>query len=228
MSLIATHLRFALVIKDDLGAGDLEKYIAGAVYPDTRYTTGLARRLTHDFGHFATRRAFDDFEKGWLAHLIGDRVFGEVAEDRFPDLVLSGEIEDRWAVIAALKIIQDIEDAGRLDLPAALAALDYYELPHQEDERRVIRFHDILRETYGGHQKLTAADYLPMWKGLGMDERKRRVLEKRLREFYADEGLIKRIAEEFAEGMDLYREKYRASVRARDFAALSSPSSRPA
>jgi hypothetical protein len=219
MSLEATHLRFALAIREDLGAGDMEKYVSGTIYPDTRYLTGIHRHLTHDFGRFLGRKQPDDFEKGWIAHLLGDRIFKEVTEERFPDLVLE-EYDQRWAVITAIKIIQDLKDAASFDLQEILPHLDYYELHFREDERRVIQFNELIRKTYEGKERIEVEDCHDMWEGLGMNGREIASVKKRLRELYADGELVERIRENFGEGMDLYRRKYRALVRERDFASF--------
>ena len=49
MGLEATHIRFALDLKEDLDAKDLNKYLSGAIYPDSRHVTKLERKVTHNF-----------------------------------------------------------------------------------------------------------------------------------------------------------------------------------
>ncbi len=214
MSLPATHLRFALAIREDLGAADLEHYVSGAVYPDTRYLTGVPRRLTHDFGRFAGSAALTDFEKGWLAHLLGDRVFRRVSEDAFPDLFLSDELDERWTVAAAVKTLQDAADAAAFDLQALLAHLDYYELHFHEDERKVIEYNESVRATYAGKIPVTVEDCFELWRRLGVGERALARLRKKLIELAADASLVESIGENFGRGMELYRAEYRARVRA--------------
>lgn len=41
MALEATHLRFALDLLPKLEVKDINDYLAGSIYPDSRYTTGI-------------------------------------------------------------------------------------------------------------------------------------------------------------------------------------------
>ena len=221
MSLAATHIRFALALCADLGVADSEKFVSGAVYPDTRYATRIRRRLTHDFGYFSGKESLDDFEKGWLAHLVGDRVFQLIVEERFPDLVLEEEYGSRRTTVTALKIIQDIHDAQSFDIGSVLPYLDYYEVRFREDERLLLRFHDSVRRLYAGRKKPAAEDYLLFWADLGMTPAELGRLKKRLVGFYGDADLVARIGGNFEDGMELYRRLYREKVRLldlRDFA----------
>ncbi len=213
MSLEATHLRFALEIKADLGVLDLEKYASGAVYPDTRYLSGLGRGLTHDLGYFEGKKGLSDFEKGWLAHIIGDRVFREVVEEKFGDLVLFEEFEERWPVVTAIKIIQDIEDFLRFDIQGVLPCLDYYELHFRENERKVIEYNHVIQTMYGGKTKLTVEDCLLLWEKLGMTRGELVRLRKKLIELYEEEGLVGKIQGNFGDGMELYEEKYKELMK---------------
>ena len=73
MALEATHIRFALDLKDKYQVKDLEKYISGTIYPDSRYVSEIGRELTHpkdylDWDIFAV----DDFKKGFEIAGKGD------------------------------------------------------------------------------------------------------------------------------------------------------------
>lgn len=70
MSLEATHIRFALDLKDEYKIKDIKKYISGTVYPDSRYITGIDRNLTHYNDILKPEFAKDDFKKGWQVHQI--------------------------------------------------------------------------------------------------------------------------------------------------------------
>jgi len=208
MSLEATHLRFSLEIKDDLGILDLEKYVAGVIYPDSRYVTGIRRSLTHDLDYFVGRKNLSDFQKGWLSHIIGDKIFKEVMEDKFGDMILFDEVGERWPVITAIKIIQDLEDFFSFDIQSIIDYLDYYEIHFREDERKVIAYSDIIKNMYKGREKLTVEDCLSMWEKLGMNREEIALLRKKIIELYEDEKKIVEIKENFADGMDLYKDKY--------------------
>lgn len=48
MSLGATHIRFALDLRDRYQVQDIEKYLSGTIYSDSRYVTKIDRNLTHN------------------------------------------------------------------------------------------------------------------------------------------------------------------------------------
>ena len=48
MAFTATHIKFALDFKDKYDIKDLSHYLSGAIYPDSRYVTGIDRNLTHN------------------------------------------------------------------------------------------------------------------------------------------------------------------------------------
>lgn len=213
MSLEATHLRFSLKIKDDLEVIDLGKFVAGVIYPDSRYVTGIQRSFTHSLDYFLGRKNLSDFQKGWLSHIIGDKIFKEVMEDKFGDMILFDEVGERWPVITAIKIIQDLEDFCSFDIQSVIDYLDYYEIHFREDERKVIAYSDIIKNMYKGRMKLTVEDYLLMWEKLGMSREEIALLRKKIIELYEDEKKIEDIKENFADGMDLYQEKYNQLIK---------------
>lgn len=47
MALEASHIRFALDLKDKYSIQDVQKLVSGTVYPDSRYATKIDRQLTH-------------------------------------------------------------------------------------------------------------------------------------------------------------------------------------
>ena len=47
MALEATHMRFALDLKNKYQVRNIKKYIVGTIYPDSRYLSGIDRTLTH-------------------------------------------------------------------------------------------------------------------------------------------------------------------------------------
>jgi len=213
MSLEATHLRFSLAIKDDLGVLDLEKFVAGVIYPDSRYRTGINRSLTHDLDYFIGKKNLSDFEKGWLSHIIGDKIFKEATEDKFGDMILFDAVGERWPIITAIKIVQDIEDFVSFDIQGIIDYLDYYEVHFREDERRVIEYNEIIKNMYKDREKVTAEECLLMWEKLGMSRKEILLLRKKIIELYEDEKIIGSIKENFADGIDLYQEKYKQLMK---------------
>jgi hypothetical protein len=51
-----------------------------------------------------------------------------------------------------------------------------------------------------------------MWEKLGMNHERLILVRKKIVEFYEDEKLIKNINENFADGMDLYEDKYKKLI----------------
>jgi hypothetical protein len=76
MPLSASHIKFALDQVDYFKPDDLGKYLEGAIYPDSRYLSGLERSKTHS--HDFWLEEFwrdDDFKKGWASHNLSDRAY---------------------------------------------------------------------------------------------------------------------------------------------------------
>ncbi len=84
MSLIATHIRFAINLKDIYHVQDIEKYIAGTVYPNSRYVTKIDRKLTHNNNILRPTFTKDDFKKGWQVHQICDIVQNKIKTKILP------------------------------------------------------------------------------------------------------------------------------------------------
>ena len=131
MALEATHMQFALDLKDEYQVIDLEKYIVGSIYPDSRYVTGIDRTLTHGEWILADDFTVDDFHKGWQVHQLADNIQTEIIKDYFPKLVpvFAKEdkmIKDEWTMFSAIKIIQDMNDLQKFDLQQSVKYLENY------------------------------------------------------------------------------------------------------
>ena len=113
MALEATHIRFALDVKDEYNISSLEKYLSGTIYPDSRYITCSDRDLTHSDGLLSLDFAKDDFRKGWYIHLVCDKVQAIVKEE---SRVSSSNKTDDWVLSTAIKNIQDIKDVQCFDI----------------------------------------------------------------------------------------------------------------
>lgn len=213
MSLEATHIRFSLEIKDDLEVADLEKYIAGTIYPDTRYKSGINRNLTHNLSRFDSRKNLSDFEKGWMAHIIGDEIFYETIEKKFSSWFLSEEYKERFFTLGAIKIIQDLNDFLSCDIQEVIDFLDYYETHFREDERTVIEYNSIIKNMYKGKEKTVAQDCLEMWQKLGAEKGEMERLQKRLIDFHENDGLIRDVHGNFEDGVKIYKEKYLSRIK---------------
>ena len=76
MAFEMTHMRFAMDLAPHLGIDDIPAYLAGSIYPDSRYVTGISRNLTHgeDVPSDPSATGLDDFRKGWAVHVLYDRL----------------------------------------------------------------------------------------------------------------------------------------------------------
>lgn len=106
MPLAATHINYALELKDSLNIKNLNEYLAGALYPDSRCITKIDRKLTHD-NSFLNKKInkLSDFEKGWYTHLLCDNSFNVFKDS----LLQTNEISNDWPSYTAFKILLDIE-----------------------------------------------------------------------------------------------------------------------
>lgn len=170
MALEATHIRFALDMKVRYGVTDINAFVSGSIYPDSRYVTGVDREATHPKGYrddemFTT----SDFNKGWHAHLLCDEVQQIVMQERLPQ-TSEGDGQESWLKRSAIKILQDIDDAGKFDLTAYLPALAHVEIPNGESVEKMRAYHKIFLVMYRDPANVTIEDAYEMWLKFGIGE----------------------------------------------------------
>lgn len=171
MALEATHIRFALEIKDRCCVRNLAPYVSGTIYPDSRYVTGVQRSLTHHDGLPKPTTTDDDFVKGWYVHIVCDRLqkkamylhLGEVMPDAPSDVW----VKENWISETAIKIIQDIHDMQQFPVQEYLPLLDHVEARCGESLDQVRMFHMIFQHMYK-KQTTTVEDCAVMWHSLGV------------------------------------------------------------
>ncbi len=166
MALEATHIRFALDLKDKLGVSDVCQYLSGTIYPDSRYVTGIDRNLTHPRGLFERKHTeLSDFEKGWLAHLICDDIQYKLTMERFPEIaqMQEGQGNGRWINHTALKILQDMDDVKKFDIKSHLYCLEYVENPNGEDMAKISEYNSIFPAIYEDSETMDIESYYEMW-----------------------------------------------------------------
>lgn len=148
MSLPATHLRFALDIKNRYQVSDLHQYLSGAIYPDSRYLTALDRDLTHNEDILVDHWANTDFKKGWQSHQICDQAHIMARNKIFSELFLADHKSKHWLSVAALKIIQDMDDVQNFDIQKYLSYLDYIHNPNGEDFDLIKKYNQLVVDIY--------------------------------------------------------------------------------
>lgn len=152
MALLATHIRFALDIRQRFPLDSLGDYCAGAAYPDSRYLTGIRRKQTHfeDSPHDPFADGLTDFERGWAAHNLYDLKAGGHYMNLLPrpkdDLKQFNHV---WCYLTALKVVEDIGSYSRFgaDLPL-LQGLQCDRRPLNEDADKLNRYFDGLKRLY--------------------------------------------------------------------------------
>jgi hypothetical protein len=151
MAFAATHLRFALDVRDILQPADFSAYLSGALYPDSRYVTKVDRAFTHP-KDFETDSLFlgSDFRKGWLTHLVVDRHQFVLMHEHFGHLIPTSidTRNDAWIRMTALKALQDRVDVDEFDIKTYLPYLTHVEPQFGEDPEIIRAYHEKIREYF--------------------------------------------------------------------------------
>lgn len=190
-----THIRFALDLKDRLGITDVESYIIGAVYPDSRYITKLDRDLTHPKKYKENMLSKDDFHKGWFTHLLCDDVQYEVIEEMFPEIEteILGKDSDGWINRTSVKLLQDINDVRQFNIKETLGYLDSARNPNGEDKEGLRKYNNLLRTLYERAEKVDLDSYSILWKKFGLNEELGNKLMERAHQNLNDADFVKKI-----------------------------------
>ncbi len=170
MALEATHIKFALDVKDKYGVLDLKRYISGTIYPDSRYISKINRQLTHRNEMLDPNLAADDFLRGWAVHVLCDKVQSEVFIEVFSDYLSEKDTEQYWIESTALKILLDIYVLKNFDIQPYLHYLDHVETRSCEPEKFLHEYNDLIRNLYKDKIFPTIEDYSGMWKDFDLDE----------------------------------------------------------
>ncbi len=176
MALEASHIRFALDIKDKLKVRDLKKYIPGIIYPDSRYVTKIDRELTHPQDLLDNEYLnLDDFNKGCYAHLLYDNILRNYTKETLSEMFLDIESfkdpgQELWIRMTALKILQDIDDVKKYNINAYLPYLDYIENLNGENIEELLKFNKYFQTMYAVPQQVSVESYFEMWKFLGIGD----------------------------------------------------------
>lgn len=147
----ATHVRFALELEDIIGVKDRELYLSGAMYPDSRYITGVDRQKTHDYSiEVKDLLTGTDFEKGWKTHVIYDKLQDAILRtDLFHITDPTPLSSPGWFQISAAKLIEDMESCrilgSKTDLLVGLRSADR---PYNESKVDLCAWYDAQSEVY--------------------------------------------------------------------------------
>jgi hypothetical protein len=173
MALEATHIRFAIDLKDRFNVQNMERYISGTIYPDSRYVTGMDRMATHpeDYTDWDLKRA-DDFKKGWLVHLFADHIQWEITKELLPKVFEGSEGQggERWIKHTAIKILQDLDDVRKFDIKSYLPYLRHVENPNGENVKMVERYNLLFLAMYADPATVNIDSCYEMWKAFGIGD----------------------------------------------------------
>lgn len=199
MALIGTHIRFALDIRDNFGIKNLDKYISGTVYPDSRYLTKIDRKITHCIDVYNKNFWMeDDFKKGWLIHLMYDKIQSEVFKEIFPELFVEFKNEEsivspkNWVIRTVLKILQDLDDISKFNIKKYLKNLEYSENPNNEKIKIVKNYNQMLINIYQKDEVLIS-DLINMWVKFEIEEELIEQIRDKTKEFILDKNILERI-----------------------------------
>ena len=208
MPLEATHIRFALDLQDKYNVKNISEYISGAIYPDSRYVTGIDKRLTHDDKFLLPEFATDDFKKGWQVHQICDLVYSSVQKNLFPELFpRSYDLynEQDWVVSTALKIILDIDDAQAFDIQKYLEFLDYAANPNGENISSIEDYNSVMVNLYKNKKIITIEENIK-WLTLGPSVELKDRVRIKAAEFLMDKTILIRVKSIYEEMVKSYSE----------------------
>lgn len=167
MALEGTHLRFAVDVQERFQIKELNKYLSGTIYPDSRYMTKIERSLTHG-RQFFDKNFYqdDDFKKGWVAHLMYDKIQFQLMGEIFSDILPQSEIfygDENWITRTALKMLQDMSDITNFEIQKFLPLLNYVEAPNGEHIETLNRYHQLIIDLYHSAPSIHINDYKKMW-----------------------------------------------------------------
>jgi len=207
MSLQATHIRFALDVRDKYQVSEIKKYICGTIYPDSRYIAKVERTLTHNEDILLPSFAKDDFRKGWQVHQICD-ILQNYIFSKHVSLLTQYPIkiwdEPKWLAFTASKIIQDISDMQSFDIQKMLVHLKYAENPNDENIEDVKKSNQIIINLYKDKKTTSLDDYYYMWLGLGMGKEKASKIKAKTKEFLKNKHLVSQIQSCYDKILKLY------------------------
>lgn len=198
MALPATHIRFALDLAHRFPITYLDRYIAGTLYPDSRWLTGVDRLKSHDQKYLTPDFPGSEYTYGIHIHCVCDRIQSLVFAERLPGLAGLND-QDRWVYLSAAKMIQDRFDMQEFDLQSCLPFLTYAETPNYEDVKGVLAFNRIIQNAYRHKQQLDFQDYFDLWVHVSLSPDTAAEMVSEMRRMAGDEDLVQLIKNSYGE-----------------------------
>ncbi len=207
MALIPTHLRFALDVAGYHSNPELKPYLSGTIYPDSRWTTGIDRTLTHHSRFLDPAFPADNFTLGWHIHCVCDSLQNEIHAPLLEHLI-DVQSGNSWILQSVAKVIQDMNDLQQFDLKSAFRTADLIQNPNGENQETVEAFYEIISGTYENGNPPTPFEYGVMWRKVGLDEETTGKLLENLNHLLIDDVFVGNIENSYNAVLDLYIERY--------------------
>lgn len=141
MAFEMTHMRFAMDLAPRLGIKDFPSYLAGSIYPDSRYVTGIGRDMTHgeDVPSDPFAAGLDDFKRGWAAHVLYDRLAIQKYKDLtpWPENKIVG-FGQEWVFTTAEKIVEDLQSYDMGTVPREILEAIVPPAPVWQEDRELL------------------------------------------------------------------------------------------
>ncbi|QQS60703.1 hypothetical protein IPN41_01885 [Candidatus Falkowbacteria bacterium] len=208
MAFEGTHLRFAVDVQERFQIQDLNKYLSGTIYPDSRYMTKIERNLTHG-NQFFDKNFYqhNDFKKGWVAHLIYDKIQFELIGEIFSDIVPQSEIfygDENWITRTAIKMLQDMNDISNFEIQIILPLLNYVETPNGENLQTLERYNQLIIDLYHSAPSIHINDYKKMQLEYSGDETTFDKVAIKVSQFRDDTSIKERVPLLYPKTVDIF------------------------
>ena len=197
MAAPVTHIKFALDVKEYFSVQNLDEYLAGSVYPDSRYVSGVDRDVTH--GDFLLAPSFwkTDFKKGWATHhlcdVVGQQLILDLFFNLFEDVYDADSDEELGVRVAAIKFLLDLYVFETFQM-LEYSPFSYRDNPCGEDMESMHAYYNTLEKAYA-KEDLSIGYVLRVWKDRKMEHfAADRILEK-TKQYYSDEVVFGKMEE---------------------------------
>jgi hypothetical protein len=198
MALPATHIRFALDSVHRFPITYLDRYIAGTLYPDSRWLTGVDRLKSHDQKYLTPEFPDSEYTYGIHIHCVCDKIQSLVFAERLPGLADLDD-QDRWVYLSAAKMIQDSFDMQEFDLQACLPFLAYAENPNDEDVNAVLAFNRIIQNAYRHKKRFDFQDYFDLWVHVSLSPDTAAQMVSEMKRMAEEDDLVQLIKKSYGE-----------------------------
>jgi len=210
MATVATHIKFALDIKDKYEIQDISKYLSGTVYPDSRYFSKINRELTHGNYLLSPEFAINDFKKGWAVHFLCDKAGNIVIDRELPELFINLDKDtswgtEHWLVKKAINVVQTIELMKKfgVEIRAHLPMLNYVENPNNEPIE-MVKLYNQTNQRFYNKKEIIVDDFKQLWLDFAVSKEVVDKIILKAKELAKDLNLMKKINGLYKEMISLY------------------------